>query len=143
MNEHEVLVLNSDSTRHFPISLVKSDYKRKNQTTLQLLDVSTSLSTYFIAFGFIESDTVYSHFDQQGEAILDGVGFDSLQVMFEFCPDHMLLISAAKKYNYFEVKCDQTIFEIFFKNFSLLISNNKLEGKHPVLGGEYQYLKQN
>ncbi len=108
-----------------------------------MLEINPSLSTYFIAYGFIESDSAYSYFSQQGEAILEGVAFDSIQVMFEFCPDHILRIPSAKKHNYFEVKCDQTIFEIFFRNFSLLISSDKLVGKHPVLEGEFQYFKSN
>jgi hypothetical protein len=140
---NELLILNSNPTKDHPLSLVKKRCRKEDQTTLQLIEINPTLSIYFIAMGFIEQDTVYSYFNQQGEVVLDGVAFDSLQVALEFCPDHILRIPSAKKHNYFELKCDQTIFEIFFRNFSLLITTDKLEGKHPVLDGKYQYLKSN
>lgn len=138
---HDLLTLNSDPTKDHPLSLVKKRRKKEDQTTLQLLEINPGLSGHFMAFGFIDLDTTYSYFNQHGEAILEGVAYDSLHVMFEFCPDHLLRIPSAKKHNYFELKCDQTLFEVFFRNFPLLISTDKLEGKHPVLEGEFQYLK--
>lgn len=142
-NGNELLILNSDPAKENPLSVIKKRLKKADQTTLQLLEINPGLSVQFMAFGFIDSDTTYSYFNQQGEAILEGIAYDSLHVFFEYCPDHLLRIPSAKKHNYFELKCDQTLFEIFFRNFSLLISHDKLVGKHPVVEGEFHYFKSN
>jgi hypothetical protein len=139
----KMVVLNSDPGKKNPLSLVNSSRKKGRQTTVKMIDINPSLSSYFLAVGFIENDTVYTYCDQQGEAVLDGETFDSLQVMFEFCPDHMLSIPSTKNNNYFQVKSDETLFEIFFRGFQLSVNEEGLAGNHPVLKGNYQYLKSN
>ena len=137
----KIVELNSDPSKKNPLTLVKTSQKKGKETTVQMIDINPSLSSYFIAIGFIENDTVYTHCNQEGEAVLDGENFDSLQIVFEFCPDHMLSISSTKNDNYFQVKCDENLFEIFFRDFTLSVNEDGLEGNHPVIKGHYQYLK--
>jgi hypothetical protein len=143
MTGDTVLVLNSEAGKKPPLSVAKSSHKKENETAFQLLESSPGLSIYFLAVGITGSDTAYTYFNQQGEAILDGVAYDSLLVFFEFCPEHLLRIPASKKNNYFEIKWTQNLFEMFFLNYTLTISTNKLEGKHPVLQEEYRFFKNN
>ena len=139
----KMVVLNSDSTKKNPLSLANSSRKKGKQTTVKMIDINPSLSTYFIAIGFIDNDTVYTYCDQQGEAVLDGEIFDSLQIAFEFCPDHILSIPSTKNHNYFQVKSDESLFEIFFRNFTFTVNEDGLAGNHPVLKGDFQYVKGN
>lgn len=137
----KMVVLNSDPSKKNPLSLANSSRKKGKPTTIKMIDINPSLSTYFIAIGFIDNDTVYTYCDQQGEAVLDGASFDSLQIVFEFCPDHILSIPSTKNHNYFQVKSDESLFEIFFRDFNLSVNENGLEGNHPVIKGHYQYIK--
>ncbi|MFN0187204.1 MAG: hypothetical protein ACKVQV_00725 [Bacteroidia bacterium] len=139
----KIVELNSDPSKKNPLTLVNSSRKKGKSTTVKMIDINPSLSTYFIAIGFIDNDTVYTYCDQQGEAVLDGETFDSLQIAFEFCPDHMLNIPSTKNHNYFQVKCDENLFEIFFRDFIFSVNEDGLEGNHPVLKGNYQYIKSN
>ncbi|MBK9638278.1 MAG: hypothetical protein IPO63_10845 [Bacteroidetes bacterium] len=139
----KTVVLNSDSTKKNPLSIVSSSRKKGKQTTVKIIDINPSLSSYFIAVGFIENDTVYTNCNQEGEAVLDGETFDSLQIIFEFCPDHLLSIPSTKNHNYFQIKSDESLFEIFFRDFTLSINEEGLEGNHPVIKGNYKYIKSN
>ena len=139
----KMVVLNSDPSKKNPLSLVNSSRKKGKQTTVKIIDINPSLSSYFLAVGFIENDTVYTYCDQQAEAVLDGETFDSLQIMFEFCPDHMLRIPSTKNHNYFQVKSDETLFEIFFRDFTFTVNEDGFAGNHPVVKGNFQYLKSN
>ena len=139
----KIVVLNSDSTKKNPLSLANSSRKKGRQTTVKMIDINTSLSSYFIAVGFIYNDTVYTYCDQQGEAVLDGETFDSLHIVFELCPDHMLSIPTTKNHNYFQVISDESLFEIFFRNFTFTVNEDGLAGNHPVLKGDFQYVKGN
>jgi hypothetical protein len=137
----KIVVLNSDPSKKNPLSLVKSSQKKGKETSVKMMDINPSISTYFIAVGFIENDTVYTYCNQEGEAVLDGENFDSLQIVFEFCPDHVLSIPSTKNHNYFQIKSDENLFEIFFRDFQLYLNDEGLEGNHPVLNGNYQYIK--
>ena len=137
----KMVVLNSDPSKKPPLFLANSSRKKGKPTTIKMIDINPSLSTYFMAIGFIDNDTVYTYCDQQGEAVLDGETFDSLQIAFEFCPDHILSIPSTKNHNYFQVKSDENLFEIFFRDFTLSVTEEGLEGNHPVIKGHYHYIK--
>ena len=58
---------------------------------------------------------------------------DSIEVLFEFCPEkRTVLIVNAKEYHSFEIVPEPWLMEIFFHNFSLQVTKNGLAGGHPL-----------
>jgi hypothetical protein len=67
----------------------------------------------------------------------------SLSVLFEFCPERFTKIVVDNpQHNYYELKFEQWLMEVFFENFPLKIESYALSGKHPLMRGEkYNYEK--
>ncbi|MBL7924261.1 MAG: hypothetical protein JNL88_08685 [Bacteroidia bacterium] len=123
------------------LKMLKSERRLLRQSTLQVQHINQLLNSYFIFVGFEGRDSAYSFCNPEGEAVLEGDSFDSLQVIFELCPDHRLSIYPEKANNYFEVDAEPWLFEIFFKRFYLLLRDETLLGKHPMLDGNFVYRK--
>lgn len=68
---------------------------------------------------------------------------DSLQVFSPLFPDHpFTFIVTNKIQNSFEFAFEKWIAEVFFQDFTLLLTNNMLVGQHPLLNGnQFRYVK--
>ena len=76
-----------------------------------------------------------------GEAGFRKRSVSSISIVFEFCPErYTKVIIENPNLNYFELRFDQWLMEVFFKNFVLKIEKYALSGKHPLMRGEkYEY----
>ena len=68
---------------------------------------------------------------------------DSIQVLSQLFPDHpFTFIVTNKIQNNFEIKIEKWISEVFFEDFTLLLTDNMLVGQHPLLNGNrFRYVK--
>ncbi len=69
---------------------------------------------------------------------------DSIHVLFEFVPERESVFNLnAKAFNHFTFTPEAWIIDVFFINFSLILTDNKLEGTHPLITKEHcEYLKE-
>ncbi|MBX3242411.1 MAG: hypothetical protein KIT80_04675 [Chitinophagaceae bacterium] len=69
---------------------------------------------------------------------------DSIQIRSLVFPDHpFTFVPSNKIQNSFEFGFEKAAFEVFFDNFMLLYTNNMLVGQHPLLRGQFRYVKDN
>ena len=68
---------------------------------------------------------------------------DSIQVLSPLFPDHpFTFIVTNKIQNNFEFAFEKWISEVFFEDFTLLLTDNMLVGQHPLLNGNrFRYVK--
>jgi len=138
----DIIRFNSSPPPGPAIKTITTEKRKQKQLLLQLKDVNPVLKSYFIALAFAGKDTVVEPFNQDGIAGLDGKIYDSLQVALEFCPDNLIVLQTSTGNNYFELSAEEWIFEYFFKNFVLIVREEELEGKHPLMEGGFIYKKQ-
>jgi hypothetical protein len=135
------IVFTSDTTNGPALKIIDSKKKSDEGVFLQIKDANPVVNRYFFVMGFSGKDTSYAECNPEGLATLETGLFDSIGVYFEFCPDHTLIFIPEATKNYFEVKTEPWIFEVFFKNFYLIAEKERLLGKHPMMKGEFIYLK--
>lgn len=69
---------------------------------------------------------------------------DSVRIISSIFPDHpFTFIPLNKIQNSFEFSFEKWISEVFFTDFTLQYSNPHLLGRHPLLGGQFRYTKDN
>ena len=69
---------------------------------------------------------------------------DSVKIVSSIFPDHpFTFIPLNKIQNNFEFSPEKWVSEIFFTDFTLQLSNPVLFGRHPVLAGQFRYVKDN
>lgn len=67
---------------------------------------------------------------------------DSVQIRSLLFPDHpFTFIPGNKLQNSFEFALEKSIFEVFFDDFALLYVDKILAGRHPLLKGQFRYIK--
>lgn len=124
-------------------ALIKSEKATGDFTTIRIIDNNEMILRYVDAIlkngnSYIEKST-----DNKGMIRIPKQPLDSVALLFRLCPDRFSGFPVADAtHNYFEFRFEPWIAEVFFKNFSLKMENNKLSGKHPLLEGElYSYIK--
>ncbi len=70
---------------------------------------------------------------------------DSIHVLFEFVPERESVFSLnTKNFNHFTFALEPWITDVYFIDFRLTLTDNKLGGKHPLLTKEHcEYIKEN
>lgn len=139
--QNEMLHFNSDTGKTPALKIVASLKKGTDPVTLQLTEPNPVIAPSFYLLGFSGKDTSYAVCNAEGWAQLESNTFDSIGVVFEFCPDHLLILHQENQQNYFEIKVEPWLFEYFFINFSLHLEDGKLTGSHPLLKGNFIYSK--
>jgi hypothetical protein len=122
------------------LTVLQKATRKNGQLTLQLKNVSPLLYEHFSLVAFHQNDTAFTYADSRGTAIIDGDQYDSLQVICGLCPDYRLSLPNEGS-NYLEIGTEPWLFEIFFKGMTLRFKNDQLQGRHPMLAGEFVYQK--
>ncbi len=67
---------------------------------------------------------------------------DSIQIRSLLFPDHpFTLVPGNKLQNSFELAFEKSVFEVFFEEFTLSFTTGVMSGAHPLLNGQYRYVK--
>ncbi len=67
---------------------------------------------------------------------------DSIQIRSLLFPDHpFTLVPGNKLQNSFEFAFEKSVFEVFFEEFTLSYTDRVMTGPHPLLKGQYRYVK--
>ncbi len=80
-------------------------------------------------------------FDQQGECRFPLRPFESVSLLFEFCPERFstLAVTDPEQHEYL-FRPESWLLEVFFDHFSLQAGEQELTGPHPLLKGDtYRY----
>lgn len=125
-------------------ALIKSEKVPGNMTTIRIIDSNEMILRYVDAIVRQGNVSTEESTDEAGVITIPKQSLDSIALLFRLCPDRFSHFQVADKTdNYFEFRLEPWIAEVFFKDFTLKMENNKLTGKHPLLTGEsYSFVKQ-
>lgn len=142
VNSKNQLLLNSVTKKGPAMHVISKTTNKAENTHIALIGTNEALYPYFFAQGFSSKDSSFAECDKEGVFDLKLNAYDSIRVVFEWCPDHTLLLSSTKEYNNFEIQIEEWMFETEFTNFPLQYENKQLSGKHPFRPGTFLYTKQ-
>lgn len=134
------IILNSENKHPRDFALVRSEKQNGDNITIKITDSNTHLLRY--VYGMIATGETR----QQGAADTDGrmvftpQKVDSISLVFEFCAEKQSVFPIpANGHNYFEFRIEPWIMEVYFENFDLHITEDGLEGSHPLLAENRKY----
>lgn len=139
--EGDKIIFNSRPWPGADFTIVHSEKIAEEGILLQLEKPNPMLAAYLqvsLAAGAPES---WIQFRQQGQLHLEPQEFDSLSILFEFCPERFTKLPVTKGHNSFTIRPEQSMFELFLKDFALTVSDEGLKGRHPMMEGEFVYGK--
>ncbi|HNP24067.1 MAG TPA: hypothetical protein PKM63_15195 [Panacibacter sp.] len=127
------VIFNSKPSPGSDFKLTDSSKDGNDFITVQFPGVNAQYSSYFYCrIHTSQTDTVLSA-DRHGRIIVPKA-VDSVQLLFEFCPEKSSTFAVdAAKNNVYSFQPQQWIMEYFFRDFELTIKGDHLEGKHPLL----------
>lgn len=138
------LVLNSGPAPAHDYKLIESRKEPGDHVTIRIVDNNEVLIRYvYVILNGGNDGATEEMTDKNGYVRFPGQGVDSIELLFQFCPEKTSRFHISQKqHNYFEFRFEPTIMEIFFKDFTLEIHEDGLAGANPVLQGtEFMYLK--
>lgn len=80
-------------------------------------------------------------FRGQGEIGLEPQAIQSLSIQFEFCPERFTILPVKDGHTIFHIRPEQSLFELFLKDFTLQLSADGLSGGHPMMEGDFEYTR--
>ncbi len=134
----------SIATQDHDFTLVNSSKQPGKNTVIKITEPNQQLLKY--VFVRVRSgQTIKEDFaDSDGYFKYEGARPDSIEMMFEFCPEKVTILPVSNDHNYFEFKFEPWLFEYFFREFRLQLDGTELKGAHPLLqGNEFVYTREN
>ncbi|KAA2238668.1 hypothetical protein F0L74_20835 [Chitinophaga agrisoli] len=125
----------SVTSQDHDFTLVNSSKQPGKNTVIKITEPNQQLLKY--VFVRVRSgQTIKGDFaDSDGYFRYEGPHPDSIEMMFEFCPEKCTVVPVSNDHNYFEFKFEPWLFEYFFRDFRLQLSGPQLKGGHPLLQG--------
>lgn len=135
------IILNSKPYLGKDFKLVRSAKNNDHFITVKIEDSNPDV--YNWVHCLIETKQGDSVIDANKEGIIKLPSTtDSIHLISEFAAERISSFAVDKPYNYFTFHFESWIIEVFFKDFSLELVNDHLEGKHPLLPDKiYKYVK--
>jgi hypothetical protein len=124
-------------------SLVSSRKTKDDLITVKITDSNEMLPSHVYCILKPGDDKDGMLTNKSGEAKFAVKKIDSISLIFEFVPERISTFALEdKEHNYFEFRFEPWLFEIYFENFSLAITEEGFSGKHPLMqGDQYRYVK--
>lgn len=130
------IVFNSRQWPGADFTIVQSEAAAEEGILLQLEKPNPMLAAYLqvsLAGGAQES---WIQFRQHGYLHLPPQDFDSISVLFEFCPERFTRLPVTKGHNSFTIRPEESMFELFLQDFVLTVTTEGLKGRHPMMEGD-------
>ncbi|MBO9572335.1 MAG: hypothetical protein J7497_09030 [Chitinophagaceae bacterium] len=138
------IIFNSHPAPGQDFELVKSSRQPGNKTTIRIADPNKNILSYVYSRVKAGKEIKEGFADSHGDAVYEISKPDTVELMFEFCPEKIAVFPVADKtHNYFEFRFNPWLFEYFFNNFTLEIADGELHGAHPLMQEKkFVYTKQ-
>lgn len=140
--EKNTIVLGSRSKPARFYSLLSSRRVNDNFVTITFTDENPALVKNIECILFTERGRQRLFSKADGTVKFTKQTIDSIQIRSLIFPDHpYTLIPGNKLQNSFEFALEKSIFEVFFEDLTLLYTDQVLTGAHPLLKGQFRYVK--
>jgi hypothetical protein len=139
------LILTSRPRPAKDFALVTSRTVPGNQLTIRIVDPNKQVLRYVESAIKNGTDVQREMADEDGQALFTKQPVEAISLRFELCPDRYSVFPITNKaHNYYEFRFEPWIAEVFFENAAFTLSDNALEGPHPLLepGKTYSFERQ-
>jgi hypothetical protein len=142
--EGETLVLQSQPWSGKDFALVASKKTPDDIVTIRVTDPNPNILRYVFATLKNSAEGGWQPGDTDGVIKLPAEPVSSISLVFEFCPERFSVFKIDDpSHNDFEFRFEPWIFEFFFNDFRLLLTEDGLKGPHPLMEGEEFSYKRN
>ncbi|GAB3687997.1 hypothetical protein GCM10027592_02300 [Spirosoma flavus] len=137
------VILNSSKRPSKDFSLVTSRTVPGNKLTIRIADPNTNLLRHVESAVKNGANVQREITNEKGEAhFAKQTQIEAISLRFEFVPERYSVFPVTNKaHNYYEFRFEPWIMDVFFENQTYTISENGLEGQHPLLepGKSYSF----
>lgn len=138
-----ILILNSRSTPRKNFQVLSAKRVNDNFVTVKFSNDNPGLNRDIECILYTARGRQKLYSNDEGIVKFPKNVVDSIQIFSALFPDHPFTFIVTNKIeNSFEFAFDKSIAEVFFEDFTLLLTNDMLVGKHPLLNGnQFRYVK--
>jgi len=131
------IVFNSKAGPSRDYTLVESARKEQKGMTIRITGGNDYINQYVHAIVRSGSREQQGKANQDGLMELPGESADTIELIFELCPDKSSLFHITyKAHNYFEFRLEPSISDVIFTNFKIGLMEGEMKGPHPLAEGE-------
>jgi hypothetical protein len=136
------IIFNSKKWIGYDFHITESKIVESENLIIELSEINPALIPY-IYICTDEKSKDWKAPDSKGRWFFGENIFDSFLITCEFCQERFTCVQInCKEHNFFSIVPKEWLFEYYFANFNLQITEDKLVGKHPfLLGNEFNYSK--
>lgn len=132
--KNEKIIFNSKPKPGNDFKLVSTSRDEHDFITINFPGLNQQYTSYFYCLINTADGTSVLKADSHGDIAIADKAIDSIQLVFEFCPEKVSGFAIdARKNNVYSFSVEQWMMEYFFKDFGLQIKDDHLEGRHPLL----------
>lgn len=122
--------------------LVTSKHAASKKFTVKITDANKQVLPFVSVYVKGQNTEMHERANGEGEVEFADADVDTIYLQHEIWLNEPVAVPVAdKKKNYFEFRINPDIMNIDFKDIVLIISNNELTGGHPLMKGEFHYVK--
>lgn len=138
-----LVILNSRPRPEHDFALLESRKQEGAPVEIRMMEQDPLAKQYVHARILHKGVAVEGSADKDGRIIFPSQPIDTIELIFDFCPEKTSVFHiASPEHNYFEIRFEPWVMELFFVNFSLQHRMEGLYGRNPVLPGEdFSYRK--
>jgi hypothetical protein len=136
------IVLNTPEKTEQDFILSESKHNGSEKFTVKVTDVNKQILPFVSVFVKGKNTELYERANVEGEVVFENADVDTIFLMHEIWANEPAAIPVTdKKKNYFEFRINPDIMNIVFKNIVLIPGKDELVGAHPLMEGEFHYVK--
>ena len=140
--EGDTVFFNSGEWSGADFTIVQSEKGDEEDGIMVRLDPpNPMLAAYLLLSLAGGKENSWIQFRGPGELRLEPQAFETLSFQFEFCPERFTALTPVKGHTVFSVRPEQSLFELFLRDFSLQITVEGMKGRHPMMEGEFEYIR--
>ena len=140
--EGDTVFFNSGEWSGADFTIVQSEKGDEEDGIMVRLDPpNPMLAAYLLLSLAGGKENSWIQFRGPGELRLEPQAFETLSFQFEFCPERFTALTPVKGHTVFSVRPEQSLFELFLRDFSLQLTGEGMKGRHPMMEGEFEYIR--
>jgi len=124
-------------------ALINSNTTDDDKITIKITDANPSLRSHVYALLKSGEKQSEEFTDKDGLISFPKQQVDSITLILEFCPEKVFVfVNDNKQHNHFEFRFEKDMMEVFFNQLNLTLTEDGMEGQHPLLReGIYKFEK--
>lgn len=135
--EGDTITFNSEKWPGTDFTIVNSEPGDEIEGILIQLEKSNPMLAAYLHASLAEGiQDSWKNFDQRGYVRLEPQPFNTISILFEFCPERFSVLKVKPGHHTFTIRPEPTLAELYLDNFTLTCTEEGLRGKHPLMKGE-------